>query len=659
MGSSGNYVREKDHGNSISSIQGETLEKINEQMKKSSCKIENEKGNGSGFFCLIPFPDKANRLPVLMTNNHVLPKEDIMKDKIINICMNNHKFSIYIDESRKTYTNEKYDITIIEINIKDKLDINTFLEIDDSIYKENPYEYLKARSIYLIHYPKSSNNPEFAVGKIKYLTLDTKTIEHTCTSEFGSSGSPILDLKTNKILGIHKGAESNKKMNVGTFIKEPIEIFYEEYKNKLSGIENKNKIEENEIKKIDNNVNNYGNNNKNNNNNNNILINKNDNLNENIINNKVELDSINLRNSNKIDKNKSYNEFCLFNNDNNYNNDNENNQEKKNLNEINPNQLNGKNDINNNSLNENIINNINNYMIDENDDIDEITIKYKKTTVNVFDILLKIQLYGIKETSSNDKLFGENFVNDNKHLCKIIIGNKEFELKSYLNKESDEVNKNEFEIKLKGISRLTSLSCMFCGCLSLDSIIGFEKINTKNMTSFSFLFGFCKISSIPDISKWDTRNVTNMNQMFVHCFHLKSIPDISKWNTSNLMYINNLFTDCYSLEFLPDISKWNTNNLEKMEKLFAGCKNLKFLPDISKWKTNKVSKMNELFSGCSSLINFPDISKWETNKVSTMEGLFQNCYSLINLPDISKWDTSNVFDMSNMFDCCFKLYYLL
>jgi len=51
MGTSSNYIKEKDLEGGITSIPGETLEKINEQMKNCSCKIECiEKGNGSGFF---------------------------------------------------------------------------------------------------------------------------------------------------------------------------------------------------------------------------------------------------------------------------------------------------------------------------------------------------------------------------------------------------------------------------------------------------------------------------------------------------------------------------------------------------------------------------------------------------------------------------------
>ena len=39
------------------------------------------------------------------------------------------------------------------------------------------------------------------------------------------------------------------------------------------------------------------------------------------------------------------------------------------------------------------------------------------------------------------------------------------------------------------------------------------------------MFDGCKsLSSLPDISKWDTNNVTNMSCMLVNCKLLKNIP---------------------------------------------------------------------------------------------------------------------------------------
>jgi len=78
-----------------------------------------DKEFGTGFFCYIPFPNNMKLLPVLITNNHVLNKNNIEIGKILQIVVNNHNYKLIIDENRRTYTNEEYDTTIIEIREND------------------------------------------------------------------------------------------------------------------------------------------------------------------------------------------------------------------------------------------------------------------------------------------------------------------------------------------------------------------------------------------------------------------------------------------------------------------------------------------------------------------------------------------------------------
>ena len=119
------------------------------------------------------------------------------------------------------------------------------------------------------------------------------------------------------------------------------------------------------------------------------------------------------------------------------------------------------------------------------------------------------------ETISEDKIFEEKLVELNKDICKIIIYNKEYELCSYLKDINIELKKDIYEIKLKQISKIVDISYMFCGCLSLSSIIDIDKIKTGNFTSLSCAFLRCKsLDFLSDISKWNTSNDTNMNGLF-------------------------------------------------------------------------------------------------------------------------------------------------
>ena len=50
--------------------------------------------------------------------------------------------------------------------------------------------------------------------------------------------------------------------------------------------------------------------------------------------------------------------------------------------------------------------------------------------------------------------------------------------------------------------------------------------------------------------------------MFCYCTSLISIPDISKWNTDNVIDMNFMFSHCSLLDNLPDISKRKIYNVK-------------------------------------------------------------------------------------------------
>ena len=56
--------------------------------------------------------------------------------------------------------------------------------------------------------------------------INNYDIEHKCNTLSGSSGGPIFNLTSNKVIGIHKGAinkNNNVKFNIGTLLKFPLE----------------------------------------------------------------------------------------------------------------------------------------------------------------------------------------------------------------------------------------------------------------------------------------------------------------------------------------------------------------------------------------------------------------------------------------------------
>ena len=285
------YEPEKKIINAPSSVPSKALNLISEQSKNSILKIINQKNEaGTGFFCLIPFPDKLHPLPTLITNNHVLNQDDIKVGKIIKFSSEEKDYQIEIDNHRRCYTNkEEYDTTIIEIKKEDGINLNKFLEIDEEIFNIKANEIFEKSSVYIIHYPNGQQN-EISFGKIKAITLDNINILHLCNTLPGSSGGPIFNMINYKVMGIHKGAEENKNWNLGTLLQLPIKKFKEVFFNR----------ENNKDSKIEINLNKDINGNK-----------ENDNKEENAQNNKSINQRINLEDG-KIPGNE-FSEFSLFN----------------------------------------------------------------------------------------------------------------------------------------------------------------------------------------------------------------------------------------------------------------------------------------------------------------------------------------------------------
>ena len=124
--------------------------------------------------------------------------------------MNQIKKQINLNDRIK-YTNEEYDITIIEIKENDN--IKNYLELDDKIIEDilnnnNRNNKYIDDTIYIIQYPEGKLSVSY--GILNSIYEDEKyNFNHLCSTKGGSSGSPILNIN-NKIIGIHKKGYNNK-----------------------------------------------------------------------------------------------------------------------------------------------------------------------------------------------------------------------------------------------------------------------------------------------------------------------------------------------------------------------------------------------------------------------------------------------------------------
>ena len=199
----------------------EGTKKILHQMENNICKIHKISGaTGTGFFVKISYSNHT--IPVMITNHHVIDEAYLKENKDIKISLNDERTfkTIKLNEKRRIYSSEEYDTTIIEI-IPEKDKIDDFMELDDNIFNEDYSNiFYNKQSIYIIHYP---NGDKATVSYAIIQNMDEEyNIIHCCCTERGSSGSPIINLMNNKIIGIHKQGASHFKRNYGTYLKYPI-----------------------------------------------------------------------------------------------------------------------------------------------------------------------------------------------------------------------------------------------------------------------------------------------------------------------------------------------------------------------------------------------------------------------------------------------------
>ena len=449
------------------------IKKIVEQMEKCICKIYVNQKKGTGFFCKI-----SNRLYTLITNNHILNEEDIEENKTIDISINDRPKIIKIDKTRKKYTDETLDITFIEIKPNED-DIHNYLEIDEEDINEKKnnieLEY-KNKSIYILHYPKGELS--ISCGVIKEIK-NRKIIEHLCSTEEGSSGSPLLSLKTYKVIGIHFGGDLNEKINYGIFIKYAIDIF----------INNINK-----------------------NNNNNINNNKNNNIYRNEINIKYKTKEKRIENifgEKFVENNKNNIELII-------------NGEKSKL-------------IPKYELNEGI-NNITIIIKNKLTNLEEM-FKYCYSLNDIGQIINELKYLNTKDIDNFEYIFYDCFsLSDIKPLEKwnVSNGNNFGYMFNGCTSLSDIKPLQNWNV-ING----NNFRGMFAECSSLSDIKPLQNWNVSNVNNFGYMFWGCtSLSNIKPIQNWNISKGNNFEGMFYGCSSLSDKKPLQNWNLPKSHYDN-------------------------------------------------------------------------------------------------------------------------
>lgn len=151
----------------------------------------------------------------------------------------------------------------------------------------------------------------------------------------------------------------------------------------------------------------------------------------------------------------------------------------------------------------------------------------------------------------------------------------------------------------------TSCANWFEKYSELESIEGMQYFNTDLVTDMTQMFSEGQVPQNFDFTKFDTRNVTTMANMF----HYAKFPSEAQTPVK------------------LDLSTFNTSKVENMSHMFAG--------------TNAIHSL--------------DLSGFDMNKVTTTDGMFAGCYHLASIYADDWSNNSNITDSKDMFAGCVSL----
>lgn len=164
---------------------------------------------------------------------------------------------------------------------------------------------------------------------------------------------------------------------------------------------------------------------------------------------------------------------------------------------------------------------------------------------------------------------------------------------------------------------------------------------TSMSNMFNSDFSSLGIFNDPNVSNWDTSNVTNMNSV------LKGQSIFNQplnWDTSNVTTMYEALKGCYA--FNQPLNHWIVSKVTNFIGMLAAC--TVFNQPLDTWDMTLATSLDYLFSGARAF-NQP-LNMWNVSNVTSMNSTFDGAWAF-NQP-LDNWDVSKVigqFSMDYMF----------
>ena len=266
--------------------------------------------------------------------------------------------------------------------------------------------------------------------------------------------------------------------------------------------------------------------------------------------------------------------------------------------------------------------------------------KKDKIKINKGIILYKILnrlnkkiVYDIK-IKEKTRIFGKNFVENNKNNIELFINRERHELTEY--HYFNNIGKNEIYIIEN--KHIIDMSNMFSECESITSLESFKNWDVSKVQNMNYMFFRCKsIESLDPLLNWDVSEVESMSGLFYECKKIKSLEGLEYWNVSKVKDMSYMFSGCESIKSLEGLKNWNVSKTENLSNMFKFCEQINSIEPLKNWNIlnfSNVNKIESMFCGCKSIEKSFD-------SISDLTSLF----TVINLI-IEPWQTILLSDSS-------------
>ncbi len=180
------------------------------------------------------------------------------------------------------------------------------------------------------------------------------------------------------------------------------------------------------------------------------------------------------------------------------------------------------------------------------------------------------------------------------------------------------------------------------GCdsgLTPEKVTGVSAVLPSSITSIESMFTRAENFNSPNVSSWDTSNVTNMRYAFDGNSSFNR--SLNSWDVSNVEDFSMMFRN--AIVFNQPLNNWNVSNGTNFSNMFNGA--TVFNGDIRNWDVSAASDFRNMFASAGSFNQ--NISSWNTSNVTNFSSMFRDA-SAFNR-NIGGWNTSEATSIGEMF----------